>query len=116
MIIIMTRGTAMTMATGMNNGHDHPHPDHGRMTHGHSHDHHHHPIRMPTIRMVPRVRWKRRKAEPVSDTGAHPDPAEIYRCSFAIIRAEADLARFDAASQDVAVRMIHACDGGNLAR
>ena len=37
------------------------------------------------------------------------DPAEIYRRSFAIIRAEADLARFDAASQEVVVRMIHAC-------
>ena len=35
--------------------------------------------------------------------------AEIYRRSFAIIRAEADLARFDGASERVVVRMIHAC-------
>lgn len=43
------------------------------------------------------------------------DPAEIYRRSFAIIRAEADLARFDAASQEVVVRMIHACGMVDLA-
>jgi len=51
----------------------------------------------------------------VSDTAPIRDPAEIYRRSFAIIRAEADLARFDAASQDVAVRMIHACGMVDLA-
>lgn len=34
--------------------------------------------------------------------------AEIYRRSFAMIRAEADLARFDADDEPVAVRMIHA--------
>jgi precorrin-8X/cobalt-precorrin-8 methylmutase len=37
------------------------------------------------------------------------DGAAIYRQSFAIIRAEADLARFSAAEEVVAVRMIHAC-------
>ncbi|MFK4985762.1 precorrin-8X methylmutase, partial [Klebsiella pneumoniae] len=37
------------------------------------------------------------------------DGTEIYRRSFAIIRAEADLARFTADESDVAVRMIHAC-------
>jgi len=37
------------------------------------------------------------------------DGAEIYRRSFSIIRAEADLARFDAAEEPVAVRIIHAC-------
>jgi precorrin-8X/cobalt-precorrin-8 methylmutase len=37
------------------------------------------------------------------------DGDAIYRRSFAIIRAEADLARFDAAEEDLAVRMIHAC-------
>ncbi|AOR78777.1 precorrin-8X methylmutase [Novosphingobium resinovorum] len=36
------------------------------------------------------------------------DGAAIYRQSFAIIRAEADLARFDAEEEPVAVRMIHA--------
>jgi precorrin-8X/cobalt-precorrin-8 methylmutase len=37
------------------------------------------------------------------------DGDAIYRRSFAIIRAEADLARFTPAEEDVAVRMIHAC-------
>ena len=38
------------------------------------------------------------------------DGAEIYRQSFTIIRAEADLERFsDAIEERVAVRMIHAC-------
>jgi len=37
------------------------------------------------------------------------DGDAIYRRSFAIIREEADLARFSAAETDVAIRMIHAC-------
>jgi precorrin-8X/cobalt-precorrin-8 methylmutase len=37
------------------------------------------------------------------------DGAEIYRQSFATIRAEADLARLPADVAQVAVRMIHAC-------
>jgi len=37
------------------------------------------------------------------------DGAEIYRRSFATIRAETDLARFDANEEIVAVRIIHAC-------
>ena len=36
------------------------------------------------------------------------DGAAIYRQSFATIRAEADLARFDADAEQVVVRMIHA--------
>lgn len=36
------------------------------------------------------------------------DGAAIYRQSFATIRAEADLARFDAEEEPIAVRMIHA--------
>jgi precorrin-8X/cobalt-precorrin-8 methylmutase len=43
------------------------------------------------------------------------DGAAIYRRSFAIIRAEADLARFDAEEEPVAVRMIHACGLVDLA-
>jgi precorrin-8X/cobalt-precorrin-8 methylmutase len=35
--------------------------------------------------------------------------AEIYRRSFALIRAEADLSRFSGAAERVVVRMIHAC-------
>jgi precorrin-8X/cobalt-precorrin-8 methylmutase len=35
--------------------------------------------------------------------------AEIYRNSFAIIRAETDLSRFDQIEERVAVRIIHAC-------
>jgi precorrin-8X/cobalt-precorrin-8 methylmutase len=37
------------------------------------------------------------------------DGAEIYRRSFAIIRAEADLSRFSPEEEKVAVRLIHAC-------
>lgn len=37
------------------------------------------------------------------------DPAEIYRRSFATIRAEADLATLPVPLHDVAIRMIHAC-------
>ena len=37
------------------------------------------------------------------------DGTEIYRRSFAIIRAEADLSSFSSAEADVVVRMIHAC-------
>ena len=37
------------------------------------------------------------------------DGDAIYRQSFAIIRAEADLSRFSVAEADVAVRMLHAC-------
>jgi precorrin-8X/cobalt-precorrin-8 methylmutase len=37
------------------------------------------------------------------------DGAEIYRRSFAIIRREADLTRFSAEEERVAVRIIHAC-------
>ena len=50
-----------------------------------------------------------------SDSGIMPardyirDGDEIYRRSFAIIRAEADLGRFTAAEERVAVRIIHAC-------
>jgi precorrin-8X/cobalt-precorrin-8 methylmutase len=37
------------------------------------------------------------------------DGAAIYRRSFAIIRAEADLSRFSPGEADVVVRMVHAC-------
>lgn len=37
------------------------------------------------------------------------DGAAIYRQSFATIRAEADLARFSALEERIAVRIIHAC-------
>jgi precorrin-8X/cobalt-precorrin-8 methylmutase len=43
------------------------------------------------------------------------DGAEIYRRSFAMIRAEADLARFDPLLERVVVRMIHACGMVDLA-
>ena len=44
------------------------------------------------------------------------DGSDIYRKSFAIIRAEADLARFDADEEKVAVRIIHACGMVEIAR
>ncbi len=43
------------------------------------------------------------------------DGAAIYRQSFATIRAEADLARFDADEEPIAVRMIHAAGLVDLA-
>jgi precorrin-8X/cobalt-precorrin-8 methylmutase len=43
------------------------------------------------------------------------DGGEIYRRSFEIIRAEADLARFQGRAEKVAVRMIHACGMTELA-
>ena len=65
----------------------------------------------------------------MSDAATEPavylrDGAAIYRRSFAIIRAEADLSRFTPEQAEIAVRMIHACGqidiaehivfGGNL--
>jgi precorrin-8X/cobalt-precorrin-8 methylmutase len=44
------------------------------------------------------------------------DGAAIYERSFAIIRAEANLARFTPEQEKVAVRMIHACGMVELAR
>jgi precorrin-8X/cobalt-precorrin-8 methylmutase len=44
------------------------------------------------------------------------DGDEIYRQSFAIIRGEADLARFSADEADIAVRMIHAAGSVEAAR
>jgi precorrin-8X/cobalt-precorrin-8 methylmutase len=43
------------------------------------------------------------------------DGAEIYRRSFATIRAEADLSRFDPRLERIVVRMIHACGMVDLA-
>jgi precorrin-8X/cobalt-precorrin-8 methylmutase len=43
------------------------------------------------------------------------DGAEIYRRSFATIRSEADLSRFDTALERIVVRMIHACGMVDLA-
>ena len=44
------------------------------------------------------------------------DGAEIYRRSFAIIRAESDLARFGPLEERVVVRIIHACGMTEIAR
>src|SRR4030081_1037315 len=43
------------------------------------------------------------------------DGADIYRRSFAIIRAEADLSHLPPAAHDLVVRMIHACGMVDLA-
>lgn len=52
----------------------------------------------------------------MSDRAYIKDGGEIYRRSFAIIRAESDLARFSKLEERVAVRMIHACGMVELAR
>ncbi len=44
------------------------------------------------------------------------DGDDIYQRSFAIIRAEADLARFNEREERVAVRIIHACGMPDVAR
>lgn len=44
------------------------------------------------------------------------DGAKIYRRSFAIIREEADLARFSEAEERIAVRIIHACGMVEIAK
>lgn len=44
------------------------------------------------------------------------DGTRIYAKSFAIIRAEADLARFSPSQERIAVRMIHACGDVDLAK
>ena len=44
------------------------------------------------------------------------DGAEIYRRSFAVIRAEADLRRFRGLEEKIAVRIIHACGMIDIAR
>ena len=52
----------------------------------------------------------------MSDRAYIRDGAEIYRRSFAIIRAESDLGRFSAIEEPVAVRIIHACGMTEVAR
>ncbi len=44
------------------------------------------------------------------------DGAEIYRRSFALIRSEAELGRFEGVEERVAVRIIHACGMVDVAR
>lgn len=44
------------------------------------------------------------------------DGAAIYRQSFATIRAESDLSRFQGVAERIAVRMIHACGMTDLSR
>jgi len=50
------------------------------------------------------------------DYGYERDAAQIYRQSFAIIRQEADLARFSGVEERVAVRLIHTSGSVDLAR
>jgi precorrin-8X/cobalt-precorrin-8 methylmutase len=56
------------------------------------------------------------EAPPLSRFNYLRDGAEIYRRSFATIRAEADLARFAGGEEHVAVRVIHACGMVEIAR
>jgi precorrin-8X/cobalt-precorrin-8 methylmutase len=51
----------------------------------------------------------RGRADMTSERDYIRDGAEIYRRSFAIIRAEADLERFSREEEQVAVRIIHSC-------
>jgi precorrin-8X/cobalt-precorrin-8 methylmutase len=54
---------------------------------------------------------------PIAEGSAYlRDSTAIYRQSFAIIRAEADLSRFTPDEADIVVRMIHACGQVDMAR
>jgi precorrin isomerase len=74
---------------------------------------------LPAIlaRLRPGQDWDAGLTRPGSVSGRHGldmrdyirDGAAIYKRSFAIIRAEADLARFTGTAERVVVRMIHAC-------
>src|SRR5436190_10777105 len=67
----------------------------------------------------PRERWRRTRSARCWTADMQDyvrDGAEIYRRSFAIIRAESDLARFSPAEERVAVRLIHACGMTEIAR
>src|SRR5438874_8897595 len=66
-----------------------------------------------------RGRWRRTPSLPCWTADMHDyvrDGAEIYRRSFAIIRAESDLARFSPIEERIAVRIIHACGMTEIAR
>jgi precorrin-8X/cobalt-precorrin-8 methylmutase len=55
-------------------------------------------------------------SDAVADQTAYlREAAAIYRRSFAIIRAEADLSRFTPEQAEIAVRMIHACGQVDIA-
>ena len=86
------------------------------------------PLQAPSL-TLPRLRGRegwgqigesegpaKRKAEGLSRSYSYlRDPAEISRRSFALIRAEADLARFPGALQPLALRLAHAAgDSGIL--
>ena len=58
---------------------------------------------------------KARTMTPATRSDHLKDGAAIYARSFAIIRAEADLTRFQGVAERVAVRMIHACGMTDLA-
>ncbi len=79
------------------------------------------PRRFRAARARPRAGGARRPAQDERDRLMAPDDYirdgdEIYRRSFAIIRAEADLARFEATEERVAVRIVHACGMPDVAR
>ncbi|GAB5375366.1 MAG: hypothetical protein AcusKO_18280 [Acuticoccus sp.] len=91
---------------GHDNGHHHHDPDHAHHHHDHGHDHghdhhHHHPYPHEAHPLGP--------VSVVSDGAVvyERDPEAITQKSFAIIRAEADLAPFGAAAP-LAERIAHA--------
>src|SRR5690242_16323422 len=64
-----------------------------------------------------RLQRKLRMSDAVTERAAYlRDGAAIYRQSFAIIRAEADLSRFTPEQAEIVVRMIHACGQVDIAR
>src|SRR6185312_1409896 len=71
----------------------------------------------PPQRPAPRCSASPRKSSRMCERAAYiHDGAAIYERSFAIIRAEADLARFSPEEERVAVRIIHASGMVEIAR
>src|SRR5437660_12315771 len=68
------------------------------------------PCPSPHCRPPSRICSRRRGSPPMAERSAYlRDGEAIYARSFAIIRQEADLARFSPDEAEIAVRMIHAC-------
>src|ERR1700730_16883806 len=73
-------------------------------------------LRSPCLLPIPTQSSLRSKGAIMTESRSYiRDGAEIYRNSFAIIRAEADLSRFKEMEEKVAVRIIHACGMTDIA-
>src|ERR1700676_4952720 len=73
-------------------------------------------LRSPCLVPIPTQSSLRSKGAIMTESRSYiRDGAEIYRNSFAIIRAEADLSRFEELEEKLVVRIIHACGMTDIA-